>query len=283
MNHETTQSISLAQSRDLIVASSQEGLQSALQLRIAQAIEKLLSNLKAASADSSVEKPKRISVQVMLRIPINDTEFETSTLGYQLQLSEKQQRYFLDPLKNLPQVVSKHIAGSVTGKCEVEIDIKTSQASDETASISESFLVTQEKPIVSEIIPETSIDEEFQDEYSEMGIVPIGFERKPADKVTVFNDIVIVLSNAVKKLKERNLISNRQIIELSLYHHGTRQRFVTFYALAIYLPLNNQPSFLIYTQQEIMELLQSYLELTKSQSTHDRSLLVKVSIDATKQ
>ena len=283
MNHETTQSIRLAQSRDLIAASSQEGLQSALQSRIAQAIEKLLSNLKAGSADGNVEKPKNISVQVVLRIPINDTEFETSTLMYQLQLSEKQQRYFLDPLKNLSQVVSKHIAGSVTGKCEVEIDIKTNQASDKTASISESFSVTQEEPIVSETILETSIDEESQDEYSEMGIVPIGFEGKSADEVAVFNDIVIVLSNAVKKLKEKNLISNRQIVELSLYHHGTRQRYVTFYALAIYLPFNDQPSFLINTQQEITDLLQSYLELTKSQSMHDRSLLVKVSVNATKQ
>lgn len=283
MNNERTQSIRLAQSRDLIAASSQEGLQSALQSRIAQAIEKLLRNLKAGSADSNVEKPKKISVQVVLRIPINDTEFETSTLKYQLQLSEKQQRYFLDPITNLSQVVSKHLADSVTGKCEVEIDIKTNQASDETASISESFSVTQEKPIVSETILETSIDEESQDEYSEMGIVPIGFEGKSADEVAVFNDIVIVLSNAVKKLKEKNLISNRQIVELSLYHHGTRQRYVTFYALAIYLPFNDQPSFLINTQQEITDLLQSYLELTKSQSMHDRSLLVKVSVNATKQ
>ncbi len=116
-----------------------------------------------------------------------------------------------------------------------------------------------------------------------MGIVPIGFEGKPADEVTVFNEIVIVMSNAVKKLKERNLISKKQIIKLSLYHHGTRQHFMTFFALSIYLPLNNQPSFLIYTQQEIADVLQSYLELTKSQSTHDRSLLVKVSVDVPKK
>jgi len=277
MNHELLLNTSQARPRDLIVASTQEGLQTSLKARIAQAIEKLLINLKAISADNGEEKPKNVNLQVVLRIPINDLEFETSIINYQLQLSEKQQRYFFDPLLNLSQVVSNHIAGSVTGKCEVEIVLNANQESDVTTSVSETFSVAKEKPLVS-----TASVEVPNGNNTEMGIVPIGFEGKSTHLMVVLSDIVSVVSKCVDRLKEQGLVSHNRTIICTILSHDSHKPIVTFSAQVKYYRILKGPSFSIQNRRELHQALVQHLEATKSQSTNERSLLIQVSVDNSK-